>query len=403
MELFKELSSGVSTATTDLAEATGFIGEIESVPSFDVRTDAILLETVMDSPNPIVRERALWELAYRQGNQSINLLTDVYNAEPIPCIRQNLLWLSLKLTELSALPLLEIALEDENREVRDWAKLYMNEATGTELAPEYTKAYFTEEGIYDQTLPLQIAGFAIIDVPNIGAVRATLSPLWFEKIMGRVLACTNRDTFMTNLTIEKCIYDYEGTGKHHFETYPFRGISWKSKDGRTQHRYESISDRKFYLSGKVLDESMGVITTPVIINRGASTVDDGLAFVSTERPTFSTDIFRTPLEVPRSQPERINTTATTGERGLRLLNGRVVRGVRGQFFGWAATSLEHYKNAGDVEPGTVQLANPLNSETSAFVNTYLCGTFRGKLGDYDGDGEAELNLIECHEDDGVQA
>jgi hypothetical protein len=79
-----------------------------------------------------------------------------------------------------------------------------------------------------------------------------------------------------------------------------------------------------------------------------------------------------------------------------LINGRVVRDVRGQFFGWASTSIEQFMAAGAVLPGTVQLSNPIDERTRDGVNTYLCGTFRGKLGDFDGDGFLDVNLIPCH-------
>ena len=300
------------------------------------------------------------------------------------------MWLALKHGRQGAVPLLEAARTDAHREVRDWARVFLREVTGEPVASEYDEGMYLPDSPFDQTLPLQIAGFAILQLPGMGAVRATLSPLWFEQIMGRVLACTNRATFMKNLTIEKCLEAYHPDGTNHYEIFPFAGVSWATAEGSIQHRYESITRRTFYRSGKVEDRSMGVDKdVPVILNRKAASTGEVLSVRPPEAGDFRDRVDLTPAR-------EAGTTALAGGRGIKLLNGTVVRTVRGQFFGWAHTSLGHYLKHNRVLPGTVQLVDPLHEATADLVNTYLCGTFRGKIGDYDGDGRLDVNLIPCH-------
>jgi len=381
----------------DLAEQIGFIHRVEEMPTFDPRSDRQLREVGLEGPDPVERERALWELAQRLRSAAVPTLSEAFARETVPSIRWNLLWLAVKVGGGDAFPLLESAVGDPHVDVRDWAKLFLRETVGADLAMEHRQAAYTTAGDFDQTLPLQIAGFALVVVPGMGARRASLSPLWFEQIMGRVLACTNLDTIASDLVIEKNLCGYHPDGSDHYEIFPFSGVSWNS--GETmQHRYESCTLRPFYTSGKVEDRSREVFdNVPVILNRGAETTPSKLEVL---RATDLREIRVLPQQ-PLLQPGRIPATLekpipTTDLRGIKLLDGRVVTSVRGQFFGWAHTSLEHFTRTGRVDAGTVQLANPLDPRTAPYVNTYLCGTFRGKLSDWDGDGVADLNLIPCH-------
>lgn len=382
----KQLNRG----SFDLAETLGDSSTVEQIPSFDRRSESELRDVARSHEDRVERERAIWEYAYRRGEESLPMLRDALRTEPDASVRWNVLWLALKHGREDAVPLLEAARSDAHREVRDWARVFLREVSGEPIASEYDRGVFIPDSPFDQTLPLQIAGFAILQVPGMGAMRATLSPLWFEQIMGRVLACTNRATFMRNLTIEKCLEKYHGDGSNHYEIFPFSGVSWATAEGCTQHRYESITRRTFYRSGKVEDRTKGVDKDlPVILNRKAAVTSETLAVLPADKIDFGGFIAR-----ESSQP--VNTTAIADGKGIRLLNGTVVRTVRGQFSGWAHTSLAHYLQHNRVLPGTVQLVDPLHEATADLVNTYLCGTFRGKIGDHDGDGWLDVNLIPCH-------
>lgn len=380
------ISSSVQTAppAIDVAERGAFTQIGDSVPSFDPRDAATLQEAARWHDDRVERERAMWELAMRRRDGVIGFLADAMRCEPDPAVRWGQLWLATKVGDAEALPVLDRALADGHREVRDWARVLLNDCVGAGLPPEYADGVYTPDGSFDQTLPLQIAGFAVVKLPDGHVLRATLSPLWFERIMGRVLACTNLETIMTDLTVEKELEGYHSDGTNHYEIFQFGGLSWVGDDERINHRYQSDMERTFYLSGKVEDHSKGVERIPVILNRGATTSASALSVKSSGSSG-------------RRQTRRQASDAPVLDaRGVRLMNGRVVDTVRGEFFGWGATSIEHFVAAGEILAGTVQLANPTHPATAEYVNTYLCGSFRGKISDLDGDGRVDVNLIPCH-------
>lgn len=350
----------------DEAEAAAFNGMVLDLPSFDPRSPTELEECVFSHREPRERERALWELAYRDIEHRGELIQRGFRTESDPLVRANMIWLTLKVAPSEAHSLISLALHDDHPEVRDWARLYDSELRGKRFDSEYRSGVFIRGTCFDQTLPLQIAGFAVVGVPG-GDRRVVLSPSWFAHIQGRVMACTRNDTFMTDLTIEKTYFGYHPDGSDHYEIYPFRGKSWDTSDGRTQHRYLAKAIRPTYLSGKVEEEPVHTVVVPMNGNRAATTGRQDVQVVMRDADGHSS--------------EAVN---------------RVVTDVRGQYFGWAFASLHHYLEAGDIQPGTVQLVSPVEDETAPLVNCYICGTFRGKLSDHNGDGMVDINEIPCH-------
>ncbi len=348
----------------DLAETAGFNSMVEDVPTFDMRSDSELIGSAFHHPDAVQRERAIWEFGFRNRDRAFEQLRRFFEREARPDLRWNALWLAIKYCPEHAPDMLESALFDEHPEVRDWAKLYLREVTGRAISSEFQTGRYVSGASFDQTLPLQISGFAIIDVPLVGNRRVNLSPLWFSAIQGRVMACTRTDSFKTNLTIEKCMFGYHPDGSHHYEIYPFAGTSWETSDGRIQHRYTASAVHHFYTEGRVEENLDCSVPVPMLAGRSASSFAEPL-------PVFE------------------GSTSFAGSRN-------VVRDVRGQFFGFCFTSTKHYLQHGEVLPGTVQIANPHEPVAAALINTYLCGTFRGKASDHDEDGMLDVNVIPCH-------
>lgn len=351
----------------DLANEAGFTNiSINNIPSLDLRKDKVLIEEALSGSDPVERERAVWEYCYREYCGALPFLQECFIHEPDASVRSNMLWLAMKIAGSQAHSILRLALSDEHREVRDWAKLYLEESTGEEFDSEYSYGKFRSGMLFDQTLPLQISGYALMTLPTGTTVRAILSPAWFAALQGRVMACTNRQTFMTDLIIEKCIFGYHPDGTNHYEIYPFSGYSWEVAPGEIQHRYMSNTKRPFYRSGRVEENSFDAILTDTIVSRSALTS-------STKIQVFC-------------------------EGSLETKEMEVVKAVRGQFFGWAHTSLNQFARNQGVAPGTVQLVAPTATQHGIPINTYLCGSFRGKISDHDSDGLLDVNTIPCHGD-----
>ncbi|TYB49023.1 HEAT repeat domain-containing protein [Actinomadura chibensis] len=363
----------VNETFDDLAERFRFGAPgATKLADFDGRGDAELLSAAADAATGLERERALWEYAHRHEGAAIDVLARHLATEPDAAVRWNLLWLLVKCDGRAAIPVLRQARSDAHPEVRDWAGLFLEELTGEESPLVYERMRYETDRTFDQTLPLQIAGYADVRVPDAGWIQARLSPQWFASLLGRVMACTNTDTFMTDLVIEKELLNYHEDGSNHYETFLFRGASYELSDTVCQHVYESNTMRPFYTSGKVKEGP--AVLTPVALSRAAGT--------KRLRPSTVTSMLHTP--------------GAETARGDALREQGVVRSVRGRFWGWAHVDLDRYQETGVVEPGTVQLVSTSDPVVGKKANTVIYGTFRGKLADQTGEGEYHVNTIPCH-------
>jgi hypothetical protein len=192
--------------------------------------------------------------------------------------------------------------------------------------------------------------------------------------MGRVMACTCEETFDKELIIEKRISGYHPDGKDHYEIYKFRGLTFHPSPQVTHHIYESRSTHTFYPSGKVEDSSIQPFDdVEVILNRKAEPV-----VVPPARPLVTT----------RSRP-----TAPPRQK----LPGRIVSSVRGKYMGFAFINLNRVLGNGMmIGPGEVQLSSVHHPVVGEMTNTFLWGTFKGKLSDLDDDGYLDVNTEPCH-------
>ncbi|TCP24468.1 HEAT repeat protein [Scopulibacillus darangshiensis] len=346
------------------------------IPSFDRRSDNQLLEVAFNHESSIERERAIWEYAYRQDeNDALKKIGEILKSEQDADTRSNLQWLAIKINSEKAIPLLKDCLQDEDSEVRDWARVNLNELTGEDFGMEYDSVVYNDQYTFDQTVPLIIGGYADVLVPGQGWIQAKLSPQWFASLLGRVLACTNTDTFLTNLVIEKEIKNYNTDGSNHYEPFMFRGMSYEANKYLYKHVYQSNTTRPLYTKGKVKEKEDNPYLINVELQRTAFTE---LMYPDEENISFSS----------------INGTMT--KRGEKLKKRGFVRSVRGKFSGWAYTDLNRFMKTGEVKPGTVQLTNTTDAVNGHLANTIVYGTFRGKSGDFNHEGRINLNSIPCH-------
>lgn len=352
----------------DHADLVTFNSQVVDLASFDQRSLDELDQAACLSESPMERERAMWERAYRDIPKIGNVLKSYFDGEPDARVRSNLLWLARKTAPTEAIALIDHATEDPHREVRDWAKLHASEIRRTPFKSEYDNGVYIRGRAFDQTLPLEIAGFAVIPLGDLD-LRVVLSPLWFAHIQGRVMACTRDETFMTRLTIEKLYSGFHPDGSDHYEIYPFMGKSWRSGEFDVEHRYLTNARQRFYHSGKVEEDPENSHVVRMAAMRAARTT--GRLIEVEER-------------------------GSKGEIAETAVRRRIVSHVKGQYFGWAHASVQHYFDDGDILPGTVQLISPTEPELAPKVNCYICGTFRGKVADHNGDGLLDVNEVLCH-------
>ncbi|MBW4548592.1 MAG: HEAT repeat domain-containing protein [Symplocastrum torsivum CPER-KK1] len=327
---------------------------------FDTRSDDELKDVAFQHILSMERERAVWEYADRNKVRALPLLKQVARQDSDPSIRWSTLWAIQKFGGIQSKEVIGESLKDEHPEVRDWAHLLLREITGTgEGEPDSRKAKIDESNPFDQTLPLLIAGYARVLVPTMGFVQATLSPQWFESIMGRVMACTREETFNTDLVIEKKISGYHPDGTDHLEIYKFYGFTQEISTNVCDHQYQCEACHTFYPSGKVEDVSVPPLNDVVA---------------------------------------RLERRARTLRVELKEFPGRkIVQSVRGRYMGVAYVDLNRiFENKMNIGPGEVQLSNLSHPIVGTMTNTLLFGTFKGKLSDIDGDGYLDVNTEPCH-------
>lgn len=336
---------------------------------YDTRSDKLLLEVVRGEECALERERALWEYADRVGLEAQSLVEDVLREDSSREVRQGALWLMLKIAGQQSAGVLTQYMDDVDSEVADWARVLIADATGEKVQRVYTSAVVDEAGYFDQTVPLIINGNIIVQLPGVGALRAVLSPLWFDSILGRVLASTNTETIRTDLTVEKELLGLRTDGSAHYEIFPFRGHSVEYDGNLLEHNYMSDTMRPYYTSGLV--EQGPSVETPVSLLRIALT------------------------ELASRGEHEIVGDGVRADR-IRAAEFPFVKSVRGRFYGFATTNLDAAMEAGIVKAGHVQLANPSDPVAGATTNTKMYGTFRGKAGDFTGEGAYTLNALKCH-------
>jgi hypothetical protein len=341
----------------------------ENFLRFDRRSNIELFEVARSHDSDIERERAIWELGDRLRTDGVSAIADLLRLEADSSIRRAGLWLLQKLSGHTAAAAIESFMRDDDAEVRSWATLLLDEAGSLDISrPEPRPGKFDEDNPFDQTLPLLISGYAQTHVRGLGWVQVTLSPKWFELIMGRVMACTQAKTFESDLVIEKCMKEFHGNRSDHYEVYKFRGVTFHPQPRVAHHVYSGISEHAFYPSGKVGDHSQGKIDDVVV---GAARAAQTVAVAS-------------PLE--RAETER-----------QRMVFGRAVQSVRGRYYGTAFVNVERLmQNGMKIGEGEVQLTDVHHPVVGPLTNTFLCGSFKGKLSDLDGDGCVDVNTQRCH-------
>ena len=330
------------------------------VTRFDTRSDDDLAACAAGDASALERERALWEYADRLRDDALDLVHDRARRDQDRSVRIGALWLMQKIAGAAAAGELQRYVHDEDDEVRDWALLLVDECGGGYGRIPFGRPLCIDAtNPFDQTLPLMIAGYARVQVPG-GWVQATLSPKWFESIMGRVMACTNEATFETDLTIEKCVFGYHGDGSNHYEGYAFRGFSQQVGEGLAYHTYVGRGTHTFYPSGKVEDASVAPLNDVTV--------------------ALARQAFTARLRDPET-------------------NRMIVRSVRGRYAGEAFVAVPRLLARPGVlriEPGEVQLSDLHHPVGGPLTNTHLFGTFKGKLGDLDGDGSLDVNRERAH-------
>ncbi|MFQ5976722.1 MAG: hypothetical protein ACE5OZ_01170 [Candidatus Heimdallarchaeota archaeon] len=262
----------------------------------------------------------------------------------------------------------EVSSESKNPEVAEWAKLFLAEMISTlpkrkNILNEPVSARdfdFIPNRPFDVTMPLIFSGVAYTKVAGIKN-KIIISPLLFENLFGKAMACVRQDSFKTKLVIEKYVPDLHPDGSAHYEIFAFSGHTENITENAFVHNYWADISRPYYTSGK----------TEVV--RDNAPVLRGVRF------SFG------------------RVAETTAPKRYWMNEGPLVETVRGAFFGYGQIGVNRLRKAKfALSSGLFQLTPKINPQTMKESNTIFYGVFYGKLSDHSKNGKLDMNTLPIH-------
>ncbi len=324
----------------------------------DQRRSEVLRADALGHPDPAMREQALYEYADRNEDDAIELLVQVARNDGDRQVRWDALWAIEKLGGLPAIQALGGFAADSDPEVAEWAQLFISELKTSDPEFDTRACRFTEGRTFDETIFLLIHCdlYIRLDDTNSHWAKLSLAPQGLARVYGQAHACPNVATREHKLVIAKTISGLHADGSPHVDNYLFRGFTDRTRVDRGSFFFESHVARPFYVSGRADDRSEGVVDSHIGFMR------QGCWFLD---PRF---------------------TVRGGAPAIRY--------VRGRFQGWGYTNLARVAGKPLEEillPGNAILSTLHHPISGPMTNVFISGTFKGKLNDWDGDGQIDLN------------
>jgi hypothetical protein len=323
----------------------------------DPRANSELRHQARNHPDPVMREQALYEYTDRNNDDAIELLCEAVQHDRDRQVRWDALWAIEKMGGIKAVQALRKFQKDADPEIAEWAGLFIGELqTG---APNFDgrECRYTPGRTFDETIFLLIHCdlYIRLDDTNQHWGKLSLAPQGLARVYGQAHACPNVETRERQLVIAKQISGLHADGSLHVDNYLFRGFTERTQIDRGNFYFESHVKRPFYVSGKADDPSMGVQDSHIGFMR------EGCWYL---------------------------------DNRFKIRGSDAIRYVRGRFQGWGYTNLQRIagKPLDEIlEPGNGILSTLHNPVAGPLTNVFIAGTFKGKLNDWDGDGNIDLN------------
>lgn len=323
----------------------------------DPRPSAELRNVALNHPDPVMREQALYEYADRNEKDAIELLSQAVKQDTDREVRWDSLWAIEKLGGVEAITALRAFQGDADPEISEWAGLFISELQAGVPAFDSRECRSTPGRTFDETIYLLIHCDLYIRLDNTNQRwgKLSLAPQGLARVYGQAHACPNVRSRERQLVIAKTISGLHPDGSPHMDNYLFRGFTERTRDDRGAFYFESHVKRPFYINGRADDPSKGV-------------QDAYIGFM-------------------REGCWHLDNRFKIGEADA-------IRYVRGRFQGWGYVNLEQVfgKSLDQIlTPGNAILSTLHDPVAGPLTNTFIHGTFKGKLNDWDGDGYIDLN------------
>lgn len=341
-----------------------FSDSIKSVAiSLERRSSEELQVDGRNDPDPVAREHALYQLITRSGRLALPTLEEALFDDPDPQLRINVLWALESLGADAGRKFALALMEDRDTRVAEWARVICWEMGWTERDFRVARDVMFHPGrTFDETLFLHIQCHLYVRLKPSNDLwgHIVLSPQMLARIYGQALACPFTDTRERELVIAKTLNGLHDDGSEHYESFLFRGFTDRSSPYSGKFYFEANAPRPFYKSGRADDPSEGVIeNVPIPFAR------EGEWLLNPNWPIKGT---------------------------------HAIEYVRGLFQGWAFVNIDRVMSSGGdlLYPGNSVLSTLHHPEAGPMTNTFLAGSFKGKVLDWNGDGIPDLNYLPAH-------
>ena len=331
-----------------------FGAQLRSVAErLDPRSDDELVRDARTHEDAGVREQASLELSARRGQGAFDSILDAFREEPDREARIGLL------DELAYLDSTRMrdALQALNVQSDSLIDAWSMAQFGTETRSD-RRAMTDDREPFDQVIKLRIKLACYVQVQPDQWVTWAISPLVVRRIAGQLYACSRVDTRLERIGVTKQLQGLHADGSLHLENTLFLGRTAMVGAREAAFNFETLVDAPFYPSGRLGDQSKGMLRTPLHVSRmGMWQLDPDISV-----------------------------------RGISAINN-----VTGMIRGWGYADPERVRVDENgrlvMTPGIFDLGGITDQKSSGYMNFYIEGGYRGFIADYDGDGLIDLNTM----------
>lgn len=260
-----------------------FAGHLKEVAKPIVpRTDEDLLADARNHSDPAVRENAIFEYSYRHDRVAFPIILDLWRGETDRDVRVSVFEELVRLDY----PSFKVFLEWQGvpDDMKPLSLAYYDDGLEARLAPQTTS---DEAELFDQTIPLRVALREYIEVEPGRWMYHLFAPIQEKRIAGQLLACTKVDTRMERVVLTKHLEDLHSDGSLHIESTLFVGRTVMRDERTGVASMRTLMNIPFYPSGRVGDESEGIIPDASIMVARAATWELDNRIVIRERPAIN--------------------------------------------------------------------------------------------------------------------
>lgn len=302
------------------------------------RLDSELIEDARHHSDPAVREHAAIELIARYGLGAFSLVLNLWMGEEDMQVKRSIFE---ELNDLDK-PQFKVFLESQGipRGLEAWGRAHFGVDSDRKV-----RVKSDEAELFDQVIPLRISLKEYVEVePNVWKYHV-FAPIQETRVAGQLYACSVVETRHKRIALTKQLEGLHSDGSLHIENTLFSGRTLMIDKYTGVFSFQTVMPVPFYPSGRIGDQSEGVIT-------------DANIFVAREGMW--------------------NLNPNILVRGVPVINN-----VTGMIRAWGYTRPDRatFDPSGrmDMIAGLFHLGSLIDPRVREYVNTYTIGTYRGMI------------------------